>query len=199
MKRCLQLVVSGLALAVSGQVAHAACDVDKAGDDLTPSEVTAVYDCLKADLHDGYRQGDKRWIPAEYVTSYRSWTPASAFPAAPGFHGARFLMTYVNEIGANTYLEYKEENVVVPAGTVIAKESFAVDDQGKVQPGPLFIMEKVAAGRSPQTDDWFYMAVAPNGSPMAMDVISACSECHQQNFGAQGGLGYPVPEARITR
>lgn len=199
MKRRLQLVLAGLALALSGHAAQAACEAGKAGYELTPTEATAVYDCLKAELLDGYLQGEKRWIPADYVASYRSWTPASAFPAAPGFHGERLLMTYVNEIGADTYLEYRDEGVIVPAGTVIAKESFAVDEQGKVQPGPLFIMEKVEAGRSPQTDDWFYMAVAPNGSPMAMDVISACSECHQQNFGAQGGLGYPVPEARVTR
>lgn len=199
MKQRLQLVLAGLALALSAHAAQAACEAGKAGYELTPAEATAVYDCLKADLLDGYLQGDKRWIPADYVASYRSWTPASAFPAAPGFHGERLLMTYVNEIGADTYLEYKDEGVIVPAGTVIAKESFAVDEQGKVQPGPLFIMEKVEAGRSPQTDDWFYMAVAPNGSPMAMDVISACSECHQQNFGAQGGLGYPVPGARIAR
>ena len=41
------------------------------------------------------------------------------------------------------------------------------------------------------------MAVAPNGAPMAVPVMTACNECHVQNFGHQGGLGYPVPEARI--
>jgi len=28
-------------------------------------------------------------------------------------------------------------------------------------------------------------------------VVQACSECHMGNFGHQGGLGYPVEEARI--
>lgn len=199
MTRLLQLVLAGTALASSGPAAEAACETGKTSAELTAAEARAIYDCLKDDLLAGYMQGEKRWIPAEYVASYRSWTLASAYPAAPGFHGERLLMTYVNEIGAGTYLQFRETDVTVPAGTVIAKESFAVDAQGKVQPGPLFLMEKVEAGRSPQTDDWFYMAVAPNGSPMAMDVISACSECHQQNFGHQGGLGYPVPEARVTR
>ena len=178
--------------------AHAACDPGKAGDELTEDELTALYDCLSEDLHAGYKQGDKRWIPPEFVNDYRSWTVASAFPAAPGFHGNRFLMTYVNEIGAEEYLKYKSENVNVPAGTVIAKESFGVSDDGMVQYGPLFLMQKVAAGTSPETDDWFYMAVTPTGTPMALDVITACSECHQGAFGEQGGLGYPVEEARIT-
>ncbi len=198
MRRLFNVLYAATGLTLVATAAQAACDPGKPSYDLSPAEATALYDCLKDDLLAGYQQGDKRWIPAEYVANYRSWVPASAFPAAPGFHGERFLVTYVNEIGADEYLKFKEENVRIPAGTLIAKESFAVDEQGKVQNGPLFFMEKVEAGRSPQTDDWFYMAVAPNGAPMAMDVISACSECHQQNFGHQGGLGYPVPEARVT-
>lgn len=85
----------------------------------------------------------------------------------------------------------------IPAGTVIAKESFAVTDKGKVQKGPLFLMQKVAAGTSPETMDWYYMAVAPNGTPMAVPVMTACNRCHMGNYGDRGGLGYPIEEARI--
>jgi len=177
--------------------AHAACDVQKPGYELTGDEADTVYDCLKADLQAGYQKGAKRWIPEAFVKDYPGWTKASAFPAAPGFHGGRFLMTYVNSIGADEYLKYMPENVVVPAGTRIAKESFAISDDGKVSKGPLFLMEKVAAGTSPETGDWYYMMVAPNGAPQAVNVISACSECHLENFGEQGGLGYPVEDARI--
>ena len=70
-------------------------------------------------------------------------------------------------------------------------------EAGKVQKGPLFIMQKVAAGVSPETDDWYYMAVAPNGKPMAVPVMTACNECHIGIYGSQGGLGYPVPEVRV--
>ncbi|CTQ58450.1 MAG: cytochrome P460 family protein [Roseibium album] len=177
--------------------AYAACDVNKPGYELTGDEAEAVYDCLKSDLQAGYQKGSKRWIPEAFVKDYPGWTKASAFPAAPGFHGGRFLVTYVNSIGADEYLKYKPENVSIPAGTQIAKESFAIDDDGKVTKGPLFLMEKVAAGKSPKTDDWYYMMVAPNGSPQAVNVFTACSECHLENFGEQGGLGYPVEDARI--
>jgi len=181
----------------AGTGAHAACDQGNAGDELTGAEAAAVYDCLKADLHAGYKKGNKRWIPKGHVEDYRGWTLASAFPAAPGFHGNRFLVTYVNAIGAEEYLKYKDENVSIPAGTLIAKESFEVGDDGKVKKGPLFLMEKVAAGKSPETDDWYYMMVSAGGVPQAVNVISACSECHQGNFGEQGGLGYPAEDARI--
>ncbi|WP_349359851.1 cytochrome P460 family protein [Stappia sp.] len=184
---------------VAREKTQAACVADKAGHALTPADASALYACLAEDLHAGYRAGDKRWIPAEFVDDYRSWTAVSAFPAAPGVHGTRFLMTYVNAIGAETYLRYQEAGVTMPEGTVMAMESFAVNDEGQVQNGPLFLMQKVTAGTSPETGDWYYMAVTPAGAPMTMNVITACSDCHQGSFGARDGVGYPVPEARVTR
>ena len=184
-------------LAIASVAQAAPCDPGKDGNDLTFEEAQVVYDCIAADLHAGYMKGDKKWIPAEFVRDYRDWTSANTLPANPGFHGGRFLLTRVNDIGAAEYLKFAEENVDIPAGTVIAKESFAVTESGKVQKGPLFIMQKVAAGVSPETDDWYYMAVAPNGKPMAVPVMTACNECHIGIYGSQGGLGYPDPEVRV--
>jgi hypothetical protein len=191
--------LTALALTAAAPAAEAQerCDPGTPGAELTGTEAGAVYDCIAEDLQAGYARGDKRWIPEGHVRDYRGWTKASTIPAAPGFHGNRFLLTWVNDTGDDAYLEYAQDPDI-PAGTVIAKESFAVDDAGKVQKGPLFLMEKVAAGTSPETDDWHYMAVAPDGTPMAVDVMTACSDCHQGTFGHQGGLGYPVPEARVS-
>lgn len=186
------------ALVSTGAQAAANCNPSKkAGDDLTPTEAQAVYDCLKASLHKGYMKGPKKWIPKKFVKDYPNWTLASKYPAAPGFHGSRFLVTYVNKAGAAEYLKYADENVNIPAGTVIAKESFKVTAKGKVRKGPLFIMQKVKKGKSPKTLDWYYMGVAPNGKPMKFNPVKACSKCHMENFAEQGGLGYPIEEARI--
>jgi hypothetical protein len=197
MIKTLRTVAAAAGIVSIASFAQAACDPGKDGNDLTFDDAQVVYDCIAAELHTGYMTGDKRWIPAEYVADYRNWTSANTLPANPGFHGGRFLLTWVNGIGAEEYLKYKDEDVNIPAGTVIAKESFAVSEAGKVQKGPLFIMEKVAAGVSPETDDWYYMMVAPNGAPQAVPVITACSECHQGNFGFRGGLGYPDEDVRI--
>ncbi len=190
------MLVAGLTLGGTAQAAS--CGPGKAGDDLTADEAQKVYDCLKEGLLKGYSKGKKRWIPAEYVEDYRSWTLVSSHPAAPGFHSNQFLVTYVNKVGADVYMDYAEDPVV-PAGTLIAKESFSVNDKGKVRKGPLFFMEKVAAGKSPETNDWYYMMVDARGRPQAVNVITACHECHQENFGHQGGLGYPVEEARVKK
>ena len=176
----------------------ASCDPGKDGNDLTFEEAQVVYDCIAADLHAGYMTGAKRWVPAGYVADYRSWTAANTLPANPGFHGGRFLLTWINDVGAEEYLKFAEEDAVnIPAGTVIAKESFAVNAAGKVEKGPLFIMEKRVAGVSPETNDWYYMMVAPSGAPQAVNVMVACNECHMENYGFQGGLGYPDPEVRV--
>ncbi len=190
---------AGFAFAVTVVPAAAKtdCDPGKPGDDLTSEEAQAVYDCIAADLYAGYMTGDKKWIPIGYVADYRSWTMANTMPSNPGFPHGGFLVTRVNDIGAADYLKFAEEDVFIPAGTVIAKESFAVTAAGKVKPGPLFIMEKRVAGVSPETDDWYYMAVAPNGAPMAVNVWTACNECHIGIYGSQGGLGYPDPEVRV--
>jgi opacity protein-like surface antigen len=186
-------------LCLSSTAQAAACDPGKDGNDLSFDEAQAVYDCIADELLAGYMTGGKHWIPAGYVADYRSWTAANTLPANPGFHGGRFLLTWVNSVGAEEYLKYKDEDVNIPAGTVIAKESFSVNKKGKVQKGPLFIMEKRVAGVSPETDDWYYMMVAPNGTPQPVPVMTACNECHMGNFGFQGGLGYPVEDVRIAQ
>jgi len=191
----LSLVAVSLVLSLP---AHAAdCNPGKAGADLTGSEAMSVYECIADDLYAGYQKNDKDFIDPSFVKNYRDWTLASSVPGAPGFHGGRFLMTFVSEPGDTEYLKYKDEDVNIPAGTLIAKESFLVTDEGKVRKGPLFLMQKVAAGVSPETMGWYYMAVLPNGKPLRVDVMKACNECHMENFGFRGGLGYPIEEARI--
>lgn len=192
------LAAAGLTMAAMTGTAHAAsCDPGKPGDELTTAEAQKVYDCLKPALLENYKKKNKRWIPADRVEDFRSWVPAATSPALPGFHGERFLFTYVNETGAEAYMKY-EENPTIPAGTLIAKESFKVTGAGKARRGPLFFMEKVAAGTSPATNDWYYYAVAPNGSPMAINAMTACNSCHVENFGDTGGLGYPIEDVRVT-
>lgn len=181
-------------MGAAAEAASHAYDPGRAPDDLSLDEVGAVYERLKDALHAGYQTGDKRWIPADYVRNCRSWKAAFRFPANSGFHSGRRLFTSVNEAGLEAYIAYAEDPEI-PAGTLIAKESFTISDDGTARPGPLFFMKKVSAGTSPETDDWHYIMAGADGRPQAVGVITACSQCHQENFGHQGGLGYPVEEA----
>jgi hypothetical protein len=198
MTATIRVAIAAAALCLTAGAASAACRAPAAADDLTTDQAAQLYDCLKGDMQAGYAKGPKRWIPEGYVADYRGWTQASVAPAAPGPHGDRFLMTWVNDAGTDAYLEFADENVVIPAGTVIAKESFDVRPDGIAAPGPLFFMEKVAAGTSSVTNDWFYMMVSPAGVPQAVDVVAGCHACHE-NYADQGNLGYPDEDVRASR
>lgn len=170
------------------------CNVGKSVDDVSYREAHDVYLCLERKMFDGYNTGDKKWVNASHVGQFRTWKAASTLPANPGFHSNRFLFTYVNPIGEAAYTQYRD-GVVMPVGTVIAKESFSISSKGKAKPGPLFIMEKVAPGTSPKTGDWFYTMVSAKGKPQAINVFKACHECHS-GFADSDFVGFPVEEVR---
>lgn len=171
------------------------CNLTIPRDDMTNRDAHAVYTCLADAMSVGYQTGDKRWIPAVFVEDYRNWTAASTLPADPGVHGERFLFTYVNSIGAEEYRKFADEDVAMPVGSVIAKESFSVGEDGKAKAGPLFLMQKAEVGASPKTNDWYYMAVAPNGTPMAPNVYTACNACHEA-YADSDYMAYPEEDVR---
>ena len=191
-------ILAATAAAVAPAGAAEDCTAGKPGAELDHAEAAAVYDCLAETMVAGYQQGEKRWIPAEFVDGYRDWEMAVTGPAAPGFHGGRFLLTWVNETGYDEYVKYDTENAEMPVGTVIAKESFEISDTGEATPGPLFIMQKVEREKTPETDGWYYMMVAPDGTPQAVPVMTACNECHAGLGEGQDHLGYPVEAVRIS-
>ena len=189
--------VAGIALLAAAPAGAAECTADGVGAELSHEEVSALYDCLADAMVEGYKQGEKKWIPAEFVDTYREWGKAVTGPAASGFHGGRFLLTWVNDAGYDAYVKYATEDAEMPVGTVIAKESFEIADNGEAVPGPLFIMQKVERETTPETGGWYYMVVAPNGEPQAVPVMSACNECHAGFGEAQDYLGYPVEAVRV--
>ena len=84
----------------------------------------------------------------------------------------------------------------MPAGTLIAKESFNVNKKGEVKVGPLFFMEKVAAGNADEYGNWVYSVVQPNGKPGKISQ-KFCHDCHGA-FDTQDAMGYPDEDYRIA-
>lgn len=195
----ISATAAGLAaILTAGPVLAETCKTSTPVDDMTYEDAGKLYDCLKDSMATGYAAGPKRWIPKEFVEDYRNWTPASTLPANPGVHGERYLMTWVSPGGAGEYLKFAEEGVKIPAGTVIAKESFTVGKNGVAKPGPLFIMQKVAEGKSPKTADWYYMMVSPKGVPQGVNVYAACNECHSI-YSETDQVAYPEEEVRASQ
>lgn len=83
----------------------------------------------------------------------------------------------------------------MPVGSVLAKESITISKKKKAAVvGPLFIMTKGEVGSSPETGDWIYAGLQPNGKPMKFKQ-SFCHDCHV-SWEAQDMLAYPLEEVR---
>ena len=172
--------------------AHAAkCKAPKPGPELSAEEMTELYNCLQPKFQEAYAKKG-----SEVGTAYSSWKAGSTHPAAPGVHSGQYLMTYVNDVGYDQYVQYKSDGSEMPVGTVIAKENFTIKDSGKIKYGPLLIMTKVGDS-APDTGGWEYSGVKPSGKVLKVDGPGFCHACHQA-YPTQDFQGYPVPEARVT-
>lgn len=184
-----------LALIGGAQAALAdahSCTFDKDPIDFDQAEIDALYACVVDDLAAGYAKEGH-----EIGSVYRDWVPTATGPYNPGPHGERFLNTFANDVAAGQYTQYAFGEFEMPVGSVLAKESYALKDDGTPRPGPLFIMTKVeAGGEAAEFDNWVYSAVQPNGKNMGIQQ-SFCHNCHQA-FADQDSMGYPDPSVRLS-
>lgn len=157
--------------------------------ELSQEELTTLYKSERPGLIEKYQRGDN-----EYALRYPEFEAASTIPANPGVHSGRYMMTFVNEIGFDTYVQYGSDPM--PTGSVIAKESFKVRPNGQFFPYSLFIMEKVGVEEAPDTNGWYYDRILRDGSPAGASQ-KFCHSCHGA-YANQDSLGYPVREARIN-
>lgn len=144
---------------------------------LTDAEARDAYACIRAAMVEGYAESGNRWAAA-----YSSWKTYAARPYVSDTHGARFVNNYANERGAANYGLFESAGPA-PEGTVLAKDSFTVKG-GRVAAGPLFLMEKMAAGFDADTRDWRYTLILPSGKIVGSTggagtgKVAFCAECH---------------------
>lgn len=145
---------------------------------LSGGEAERLYRQLRAEMASRYRVAH---LPE--FDGYQDWQRYSGAPYLSKAHGNRYLNNYASRVEVD--LAQPPAGTVVSAGTILAKDSFTVTEAGKVLPGSLFIMEKLAAGRSPATADWRYVAIHPDGSIEGDTTgdspqgVAYCHQCHQ--------------------
>jgi hypothetical protein len=144
-------------------------------------------------------EANNSFAPLEVGSDWGTYTRVNRTPFRSQTHGNRMVDVHVNSIGAASYAE---PTAKIPVGTVVVKTS--VDDQGR--PGPLFVMEKRAAGYNPEHDDWHFAIhwAEPTGpwkkrfgGPIYWRTPSTkadyCADCHD---GLERGLGGVPAESR---
>ena len=114
--------------------------------------------------------------------AYPGWQKYNRVPFDSASHGRRYVNVYVNPTGR--HYGQLTEGEKMPVGTFIAKDSFSATDDGDVNAGPLFVMEKMRAGFNYVSGDWRYTMVMPDGSLFGTtkgygaERVEFCIGCH---------------------
>ena len=164
--------------------------------EITPAEARAAYKCLIGEMTAGYAKAGLKT-----VGGYTGWTRVNTSPYQSATHGGRYVNNYANKHAAARYTKFEKAGRM-PAGSVIAKDSFAVRPDGSTSAGPLFIMEKMTAGFSPKTGNWRYTMIMPNGAVFGTTkgkgaaTVKFCAECHMSMGEGQDSMTFLPEEFR---
>jgi Cytochrome P460 len=144
---------------------------------LTKQDAARIYGDLMVRMRSGYAAAQ-----LDIISNYQDWPRFNDAPYISATHGQRYVNSYANKM-ARDYATLTEGESL-PAGSVLAKDSITVTDDDRIFPGALFVMEKLASGTHPQTADWRYVMVMPDGSLFGDTLGSRsqemqyCHECH---------------------
>ncbi len=163
--------------------------------DLTPDKANEIYDELRQRMSESYALAR---LPI--IKDYQSWTRYNSAPYLSATHGQRFVNNFANETASAYGKLAKGEKY--PVGTVFAKDSMTVTDDGKLFPGAMFVMEKLALGSNPETADWRYLMVIPDGTLFGdttgdePELVEYCHICHEAKASEDFVFFVPGPYQR---
>lgn len=160
---------------------------------ISDAQARRAYDCARSRMVAAYAKSGDPWAQA-----YTSWRQYSTAPYPSSTHGGRRVTNYANAQGT-AYGDF-EDGVELPAGTVLAKDSFFVNGRGEVVIGALSLMEKMEAGFNPDAGDWRYTLILPDGrvagttGGKGAGNVAFCSSCHATMNDTQDAMFF-VPRA----
>ncbi len=137
-------------------------------------------------------------VAAQYI----DWPRYNKVPYRSATHGNRYVNNHANDV-ARDYGVFEDAGVM-PAGSVVAKNSFGVSAKGQVSIGPLFVMEKMPAGFNPASTDWRYTMIMPDGSIFGTTKgassakVQFCVDCHMGLAEDTDSLLFIPDEYRIS-
>lgn len=189
------VVVAGLAFAGEDPLRpDRHLELDHAGV-LGKADALAAYGHLAAGMAAAYAVSGE---PA--ARAYTRWRRFNDAPYLSETHGNRYVNSYANRVAADAGYGDLRPGVVLPPGAIIAKDSFTYTGEGGLHAGALFLMEKLPSGASPETADWRYVMIMPDGSLFGDTATEAgraslafCHDCHRK--AADTDHLFFVPEA----
>jgi len=177
------------------------CRATKPAYRLTKEDARALYACIGAALDRAYDAVDE--VPG--VPDYTRWRVVSSAPLPSATHGSQFVTHIVNPVAEPFYTRWEGlAGERFPPGAIVVKESFRVLEDGRVEIGPLFLMEKAAPDAAPETADWLYTRIYPDGRVQRTGGADAryldfCHDCHAATLSDHDAMFFPPGSYRVAR
>jgi len=146
--------------------------------ELADADALTIYDRIRDEMASVYRGSGIRDAGV-----YQTWRRYNVPPYRSATHGRRYVNNYANP-RAEAYGKFEAAGTL-PEGSVLAKDSFEVTTRGDVVMGPLALMEKMQPGFDPESRDWRYTMIMPDGSVFGTtkgegsERVEFCAECHR--------------------
>lgn len=145
--------------------------------ELSNADAITIYDRIRHAVVAAYAKSE-----SPYAGVYHTWRRYNTAPYLSATHGRRYVNNYANT-PAEAY-GTAEKTGSLREGSVLAKDSFEVTARGDVVTGPLALMEKMQPGFNPESRDWRYTMIMPDGSLFGTtngersERVQFCVECH---------------------
>ncbi len=145
--------------------------------ELADADALTIYDRIRDDMAAVYRQSGNN-----HAGVYQTWRRYNLTPYVSATHGNRYVNNYANP-KAKIYGQFENAGTL-PQGSVLAKDSFEVTAHGDVLTGPLALMEKMQPGFNPESRNWRYTMIMPDGRVFGTtkgersERVEFCAECH---------------------
>lgn len=169
------------------------------GAKISDREAVDAYNCALPALRQAH--GESGFAPA---AEYLDWQRFSTGPYESRAHSRRYVSNYANAIAAEFYGRWEAIDKM-PVGSILAKNSLIVTPEGRVGFGSLAILEKMPAGFNPDTGDWRFTLVLPDGRLFGQTndddqvAVKFCADCHQDAGPKQDFLFFMPQRYRIER
>jgi len=143
---------------------------------IAENDVVAAYKCISEEMFNTYKKSK-----LEVALTFRNWLQVNKISFYAPANDFGWGNVFVNKIAD----KYKKNEYVssFDKGSVIVKESFVFDIDGKITVGPLFYMLKMEKGFNKSSNDWKFVEVGLDGTHVETAKFNPaatqkCISCH---------------------
>ncbi len=148
---------------------------------LPPTVAGSAYNCLR----DKMKYAKSGHPLAE---QFQSWSRLDSAPFLSKVHGNRYVAVYANDRALTTLSA--DAAAPIHSGVALATPTFSLTEDGTLEPGPLFILEKMQKGFSTTSGNWRYTLIGPEGDIIGVtkgqhgEDITFCADCSRKSADA---------------